>query len=178
LNSFSWWEAQPRELLEQGDVIATGLYVQPDFPVKFLSKGATGKGGKISWDESDKPSAVDNGNLRVLGVASGSYGLVLSYGCEIDKTKPAQTILIAPMDSLEKLTPELQATVVKQEAHRFIPLMNVPGLGNFYANLAKTFPLQRRFIEPQHRISSMTDEAMFRLKAQIVAFYTRLKLPE
>lgn len=165
-------------MLEQGDVISTGLYLQPDFPVKFLSKGVTGKGGKNSWDEVGLPQSTDGANSRVLGIASGMYGLVLSYGCEIDKTKPAQTILIAPVEPLDKLPENLHEMIVKQEVHRYIPLMNVPGLGNFYANLAKTFPLQRRLIDPGDRVCSMTDEAMFRLKAQIVAFYTRLALPQ
>ena len=176
MTSFSWWEAQPRKILEQGDVIQTALQVQPVFPVKFLLKGVTGKGGKASWEESDV-AATGADSSRILGVATGSHGLVLSHGCEIDKLKPAQTVLIAPIVQLDTLPPDLHEKVLKQEVYRFLPLMAIPGLGDYYANLGKTFSLQLRLIEPQHRVSSMTDDARFRLWAQLVAFYTRRQLP-
>ena len=178
MNTFSWWEAGPRDLLEQGDIIETNLQLQPVVPVKFLAKGSTGKGGRASWDESDIPPVSESDSTRLLASIVGTHGIVLSYGCEIDKLKPAQTVLIAPISLLETLKPDLQEQVIKQEVHRYFPLVNIPNLGNFYANLGKTFSLQRRLIQPHHRLVSMNDEARVRLQAQIVAFYTRLKLPE
>ena len=178
MDPFSWWEAQPRAVLEQGDVIITHLQVQPVVPVKFLSKAGTGKGGKSGWEESEFPAPNLGAEApRILAVTSGTHGLVLSHGCEIDKTQPAQTLLIAPIFRLETLPVAVQEKVIQQEVFRYLPLMNVPNLGDFYANLGKTFSLQKRLIEPHHPICSMTDDARFRLRTQLVGFYTRLQLP-
>jgi hypothetical protein len=173
----SWWEAQPRELLEQGDVISTVLQVQPVVPVKYLSRGGTGKGGKAMWEESSQQVVTDSESPRILAVTAGTHGLVLSHGCEIDKLKPAHTVLIAPIASMDTLPADMQDKVIKQEVFRYLPLMDIPSLGDFYANLGKTFSLQLRLIEVGHRVASMTDDARLRLRSQLVGYYTRLKVP-
>lgn len=177
MDQYSWWEAQKREALEQGDIISA-LQVQPVVPLRFLSRGGTGKGGKAIWEESEKRAAeVEGGAARVLGSIAGEYAVVLTYGCEIEKMKPAHTVLVAPITSIESLAPAVRDQVIRQEMFRYFPLMGIPGLGDYYANLGRTFPIQLRLIEPDHRMSSMSDDAIKRLQAQIVGFYTRKSMP-
>ena len=100
----SWWLPELRLELEQGDIIKTNLQFQPDVPIKYLVRGKTSKNQKQNWEETTSTQLpAENNKLRILSNINGNYGLVLSYGCEIEKTNQNQTVLIAPVVSLSKL---------------------------------------------------------------------------
>lgn len=173
----NWWLPELRPELEQGDIIETDLHFQLDVPIKYLERGQTSKNHKQNWEEADSPKSPSNNvNPRILAHISGSYGLVLSYGCEIDKTKSSQTILIAPVVSLSKLDPSLHQKILNQEVFRYLPIVGLTKIGDSYANLSKTFALQKQLVVSS-RINSMTDEGIRRVQAQLVGYYTRKKLP-
>jgi hypothetical protein len=173
-----WWLPELRPVLEQGDIIETNLQFQLDVPIKYLVRGQTSKNQKRNWEESDSPkSSSKEEKPRILSNIDGQYGLVLSYGCEIDKTKLNQSILIAPVVSLSKLPPSLHQNILNQEVYRYLPIVGLPNLESSYANLSKTFALQKQLIDSSSRIRSMTDEGILRVRAQLVGYYTRLKLP-
>lgn len=172
-----WWLPELRTEIEQGDLIATGLQIQPIFPVKFLVKGQTSKSQKNTWEETDGPPPLPPKELpRILASADKGYALILSFGCEIDK--PNTHVLLAPVYPLSKLDKALHPTILAQKAWRYMPVVDLPSdLGHGYAHLSKTFSLAKRHIEPHSRIKSMTDDAIFRLQAQLVGFYTRKMFP-
>jgi hypothetical protein len=173
-----WWLPELRPELEQGDIIETELQFQLDVPIKYLVRGQTSKNQKRNWEESDVPkSSSKEEKPRILSNIDGQYGLVLSYGCEIDKTKPSQSILIAPVVPLSKLPSQLHQTILNQQVFRYLPIVGLPDIEPCYANLSKTFALQKQLIEPSSRIRSMTNEGILRVQAQLVGYYTRAKLP-
>ena len=176
MTTSDWWLPSVGPVLEQGDLIQTRFSFQLISPVKYLSKGATGKGGKQLWEESNvPPHQAGDEHVRVVSSIAGDFAMVLSFGCEIDKAN--SPVLLAPVSPLTKLPLKLHDDVLAQRAFRYFPLVELPGIGFGYANLAKTFSLQQALIKPEDRIKSMTPDGIFRVQAQLVGFYTRLNLP-
>ena len=66
----------------------------------------------------------------------------------------------------------------EQREWAFLPLPDVPELGDYYADLRLIHPVDRRFLRDDSRLASMTDEATLRLQAQLVGFFTRKRLDD
>lgn len=172
-----WWLPRLRPELEQGDIIQTNLFYQLVVPVKHLKPGKTAKSNAKTWEETESP-IINDIKPRILANTSGEYGIILSYGCEIEKAKDQHNILIAPVAPLSVFDPNLQDLILKQKAYKYLPIVDLPGIAPSYANLSKTFSLQKKQVELPSRIKSMTDEGITRVKAQLIAFYTRLEIPQ
>ncbi|WP_061539848.1 hypothetical protein [Collimonas fungivorans] len=177
MSTNDWWLPALRSEIEQGDLIKTKLQFQPVVPIKFLARGATSKNQKNNWEEADAPKTYAEAELpRILATVIDSYGLVLSYGCELENMKPNAAVLIAPVTALSKLDNSLHEKILNQEVFRYLPVIDIPGIGNGYAHLGKTYALPSRLILSGDRIKSMTDEGIERVQAQLVGYYTRKKL--
>jgi len=54
-----------------------------------------------------------------------------------------------------------------------MPLPGVPQLGDYYADLRCLMWLDRKIVDQNKRIASMSEEGVLRLQAQLIGFFTR-----
>ncbi|HVT34253.1 MAG TPA: hypothetical protein VHE37_01615 [Nevskiaceae bacterium] len=139
-------------------------------PQQYLQR-QTVKGG-TAWYVRDNALLTDQ---RIHLLAWGHEALavlVLSHGCEIDKKNSAR-VLVAPVQKIDALEEPVRTKVMSQQDWSLMPLPNVAGLGDCFADLRLITPLQKPVLESCRKYSSMTDAAVARLKAQIHAFFFR-----
>jgi hypothetical protein len=96
--------------------------------------------------------------------------LVVSYDCEIDKSK---RVLVAPVFEISSLPSESQRAVLEQRRFSLMPLPDVPHVGTFYADLRLIQAVKREFLPLADRQASMTAGAVDRLQVQLITFFTR-----
>lgn len=168
-----WWLSGLRPEISQGDIISgvpIGTVLEP---VTYLQHAAL-KGGSNGWVDSLtwKPDPSGSGFFRLRGKVS--YGLVVSYDCEIDKPNKGTRITVAPVIPITTLQPDQQQRVMTNPPLRFMPLPQVPGIGDCYSDLRLITYYPGIPTAALPRVASMTDEAVLRLQAQIVGFFTRI----
>lgn len=165
----TWWRSElDPEGLSQGDVTSPLPVAVSVTPPKRLAKG-TGRGGVEIWT-----SSVDTSKKNFLFEGAEAPVLVVSHSCDLDKHERRGRVLVAPMRSVEALTPDVRASVMNQERIALMPLPDVPGLGSHYADLRLISPLPIELINEDVRIASMSTEGLERLQVQLVKFFTRI----
>lgn len=171
----SWWldDLNPKGL-SQGDIVAQILSGAADQPVKYLEKTPLEKGSKKSWLESSvfQPFKTDN---RGFYIARGrlTHAIVVSHSCELDKGQ--QHVLLAPIAPLDSISDEkVRNNILSQARRAFLPLPEIPGLGTCYADFRMLNFVDRKGIPDTNRMTSMSDEGSLRLRAQLLAFFSRI----
>lgn len=144
-------------------------------PLTFLNPRPA-RNGKTVYEPSAAPFSKPGkkGDERQFLLSSGEVAgaLVISYDCEIDK---ARKILVAPAFAISSLPTESQIAVLEQRRFALMPLPDVPRLGTCYADLRLIQPMRLAFLPLPSRLASMKNDAVDRLQAQLIAFFSRRK---
>lgn len=164
----SWWAEQLQADLSQGDIVTDLPIFHATNPVKHLKK-ATYKNSVSGWIESDTPVR------EFLAEGKQSKAIVISHSCDLDKGKGR--IIVAPIALIASVPPEQQQMILEQRHFALMPLPDIPEIGTHFADFRSLSVLHREIVVSNRRIASMTESATVRLHAQIVAFFTRKKLP-
>jgi hypothetical protein len=173
-----WWLPSPASVLSQGDIIVDVPIGTVTNPVKYLQKAALKGNSPGGWQESLKFKPDHNGMGNYLAHGRLARVIVLTYGCEVDKDKKKHRIVVAAVNAISNLSSEEQEIVMGQSAFHSMPLPGIPVLGDHYADLRLTTFLPKEILETGNRVASMTDEGVLRLQAQLIGFFTRLKVSE
>jgi len=169
-----WWAERLQKELSQGDIVVDLPVFQATQPVKHLKK-ATYKNNVPGWVESDE-SALDGArNGHFLATGKLCSAIVISHSCELDKGKGR--VAVAPIAPISSVSAPQREAILNQTHFALIPLPEIPEIGTCYADLRSISVLHRDLVDSRRRIASMSDAATERLIAQIVAFFTRKKLP-
>jgi hypothetical protein len=172
MDIMSWWRPglNPQGL-SQGDVVQPLPIAVSVFPPKRLQQG-TGKRGVEIWTPTSNPA-----KSHFLFEGREDLVIVVSHDCDLDKEHRNAKVLVAPVRRLDALPPEVQASILGQEHISMMPLPDVPGLGNHYANLRLISPTPREFLSEERRVASMSVEGVERTQVQLAKFFTRLAPP-
>lgn len=168
----AWWAPELQPELSQGDVLADIPGAVLVFPLTFLNPRPA-KHEQTVYEPSPTPfSRSKKGDDRLLMLSNGEVAgaLILSYGCEIDKSKK---ILIAPVFAISSLPPENQIAVLEQRRFSLMPLPNIPRLGTCYADFRLIQCIRREYLRLEARHGSMTESAVDRLQTHLALFFTR-----
>lgn len=172
----AWWASSLNSKgLSQGDVIATVPICSPQHPITYLSRDTRSIKGRVFWPESEKlePFKTDRTGL-LISRGPLIQALVISHSCELDDKPDVGKVLVAPIAVLDERVPvERRGDILAQKRRAFMPLPGIPDFGDCYADLRCICFLDRKFIPDSHRQFSMTDDALLRLQAQLIAFFTR-----
>lgn len=168
-----WWAGNSTPELNQGDLIASlpqGRLVHPVVHLQPATMAKQKPGFAIVAEpkpKADGSSMLAKGYLQVA--------MVLSHGCEIDKARGR--ILVATVAPMAAVHPEHQRQIYALESWAHFPLQGVPGIGDCYADLRAMSTLEAAAVQVDRRVVSMSADAQALLQAQLVGFFTRLKLP-
>ncbi len=173
--SVSWWAPQIKPELSQGDVLSPVLIGSPAVPETFLSNRHV-KGGELGWFPSSNWQPDGNGRGSFLGKGRIIHGIVVSHDCELDKKRRGARVLVAPISSLEKLSPVHSQPIIEQKSYSKMPLPGIPQLGDYYVDLNCLMWLDREIVDRVKRIASMSEDGVTRLHAQLFGFFTRKQL--
>ena len=147
-------------------------------PAKFL-KSLTLKGGRPGWEEVAAPvlRPIDQ---RKYFLANGDLlpGIVISHDCDLDKPRENSKVLLAPIASLETLDPATRFTVLEQKHLALLPLPAIPEIGDSYADLRLVTSVPRDLVPDSERLSSMNENSLERLYAQLFKFIMRKQPPQ
>lgn len=173
----SWWEPTLKTDLSQGDVVQKIPFCGITVPAKFL-KWTAFKGNRQGWEEVPVP-LLRVTDQRKYFLANGDIlpGLVISHDCDLDKQRENGRVLLAPIASIEPLEPGMRATVLAQKHLALIPLPQVPGLGDLYADLRSITSVPRKLVLDSERGVSMNQSGVERLHAQLARFIMRREPP-
>lgn len=83
-------------------------------------------------------------------------------------------VQIASISSLDTLNTSERSAVMGQGRVAHLVLPDIPTLGTYYADLRVIVTLEHETIRDEQRVASMSETGAERLRAQIVAFFTRL----
>ena len=75
----------------------------------------------------------------------------------------------------ENLNPDEKRAVLGQGKWAHLVLPDIPEIGTRYADLLIQVTLDRKLIDARRRIASMSVAGVERLRAQIIAYFTRLE---
>jgi hypothetical protein len=172
----AWWCDTLKAQLSQGDILQKVPFWSIRSPIGYLEK-RTQKENRVVWVEVVEPSTDGHGNVHVLTRARVAYGLVLNHDCDLDKEKRQRRVQLAMLADLDGLNKDEREKVLESRVyHRFV-LPDVPQLGKtLYADLRAIVTVDRELADGCDRIASLSEEGAERLRAQIVAFFTRLDL--
>jgi hypothetical protein len=102
------------------------------------------------------------------------HAIVLSHDCEIDKQTRNRRIIVAPISLLDAIDDNAQRqAIIEQQRIAFIPLPEIPGLGNYYADLRSLSYVDRDIVDAASRMASMNEGGVVRLRVQLASFFTR-----
>ena len=173
----AWWAAQLNSKgLTQGDIIAPVPIGTARVPVTFLGRDVWPRREKNYWPQTPELSPFHTDQTGLF-IARGpvTHSLVVSHSYELDDKPDVGRVLvaiIAPLDRVEDA--EMRARILNQKRRAFMPLPGVPGMGDMYADLRCTTYVDRKLIPDSHRVVSMSDAAIVRLRSQLIAYFTRL----
>jgi hypothetical protein len=102
--------------------------------------------------------------------------MVVSHDCSIDKTKRNCRVLIAPVHPMPG-DAGLVEVIRSQQDFGLMPLGDLPGTGESYADLRCITFIDKRLIDPSRRLASLSDLEREHLHVQIVAFFVDRDLP-
>ena len=171
MNYQAWWLPELQGKLSQGDIISLlpiGILTSPP---KFLKKGPTLGNNQQSWTEHLDYSEEKDGKTHFLTNGKMVHAIILSHDCELDKTS---RVLVAPVVSLENLQEADRKKVLNQQTIHHMGLPDVPSLGDYYVDFRLTASVPKHVINNLGRLASMSPDAVRRLQANIIYFYTRL----
>jgi hypothetical protein len=169
-----WWAAQLETELSQGDVVVDVLLGTSVHPAVPLVK-STGQRGARIWAQSEwKPNPEGVGNFLAEGRILPA--LVVSHSCEIDKQVRNKRVLVAPVAPADRLEPKLREAVFRQRKYAFVPLPDVPTLGDSYADLRLISFVPREVLRDDRRVASMSEDGRDLLHTRLFAFFTRKDL--
>jgi hypothetical protein len=174
----SWWAPQlDGHELSQGDVFDKVVTAVQLAPPQFVTKAAL-KGGKQGWRSLGSFKLGEDGLCWLISRGAPRLSLVMSHGCEIDKTEKKKRIIVAPVGRIETISdPTARALVLGEKRFSLMPLPGLPGIGDCYADLRLIQPVPREALQARHRLASMTEDGRLRLQAQVERFFTRRDLP-
>jgi hypothetical protein len=172
----SWWLPDLQPALSQGDVlldcVAGAAVVHPRQAVKRASLA----GAADAWVVDPAETPDQNDILTLLAKGRISAALVVSHSCELDKGERKARVHVAEVRPMASLQPDARERIMSQSRISLMPLPDLPTLGDCYADLRTIGGIDRRAALAAPKVASMTDAAVARLQAQLVAFFTRLKL--
>ena len=176
----SWWATICEQNLSQGDIIKQLLFASPPASPVFVQKSSQG-GGRV-WREIPHFEPDHDGLAHFVGRGRMVPGIVLSHDCTMDNDGEKARILIAPVfpwDKLESQPEEYREAVRRQEQRSFVPLENLPApfSGDCYADLRIINCVDRRAINLNDRIASMSAKGLERLQHQLADFFIRIDVP-
>ena len=94
---------------------------------------------------------------------------VVSHDCDIDKEEKLARVLVAQMARLDGLPEADRDAMVQRQTRRSkMPLPDVPGLGDYYADLRLISPVPLSFLGHDQRLASMSEAGGIRLRVQLV----------
>lgn len=145
-------------------------------PITYLGRDKTHPKGKgVHWPERDQldPFRTDSTGLFI---ARGRIvrALVVTHSCELDKELDGRVLvaMTAPLSVVQD--PAKRAAILEQKRRAFMPLPDVPGEGDMYADLRTIAYVDRKLVPDSSRKCSMTEEGVVRLRAQLIEYFTRL----
>jgi hypothetical protein len=171
----AWWSSTLQPTLSQGDVLVDVPVGTVTNPPKYL-KPAVLRQNLAGWSETLSFAADSQGMGHYVDRGRPCAAMVLSFGCELDKQKKKPRVQVGLLQPLAKLSESEQQTVIASDSYNCLYLPGVPAIGDHYLDLRCTTYLPGDVCTAAGRVASMTDEALIRLHAQLVAFYTRLDL--
>lgn len=171
MNNTAWWSENLDPNLTQGDIVSTLSLSALIHPTRYLKKSNTVSNGSISWTESDEPFPDKNGKTHYLARGNDRQAIIISHSCDIDKS--AKIIIVAPIASIDVLPIDHRQTVMNQTNMRLLGLVDVPGIGDAYADLRNITSVPVTVINSLSRLASMTPQAQTLLQARLVGFFTR-----
>jgi hypothetical protein len=145
-------------------------------PRTYLSRDTRTIKGNIYWPQTP---ALDLYKTDHTGhfVARGNeyHVLVISHNCEIDDKPNVSRVLVAPISSIDQVKDAgARERILMQKRRAFMPLESIPKLGTCYADLRCVVYVDRKLLPNETRLASMNDEGVVRLRAQLIAYFTRL----
>jgi hypothetical protein len=180
--SAGWWEQTLRPEISQGDIVDAVPFAEIILPEIYLTKKAF-PGARTSGQPVTTRTAWDRAEVLNEGPENGvlfrpriNLGVVVSHDCDIDKPNKKVFIHLAPVFPATRLEdPSKRQEVFEQRRPALMPLPEMPDVGDCYADLRRMQGVPYSLVRPLRRILSMSDDARFRLEAQLVAFYSRLQ---
>ena len=177
----SWWaESLNPKGLSQGDLAGSVLVGTAYEPATFLGRDTwTPKGRSVHWPQRKalEPFRTDSTGLYIARGKSARV-LVVSHSCELDKKEDSRVLvaLTAPISVVQDAAK--RASILAQQRRAFIPLPDVPEIGDCYADLRTISYVERKVLPDSLREFSMTDDAVVRLRAQLIEYFTRMPVTE
>lgn len=165
-----WWLPELPNQLDQGDIFRDIAFIESVVPQVAL-KATSMKAGAQGWMK-DKVDPVEHQKAHWLATGHLSHGLLLNHGCDIDKPNNRRCIFV-PVFLLTRLPAEQHEGVVTQQSIPMLYLPDVPGFGDMVADFRIVMNVARAQVIPEARVASMTEDARFRMLAQLVKFFTR-----
>ena len=169
--AISWWAPSLEARLSQGDLIEDSVFAIANNPLTPLTKHSWQ--GQSAWKESAW-APDSSGRGHVLAAGRRGLALVLTHSCELDKARSKGRVLVCPVQPMAAIPPEQQPEIYAQKPWSKMPLPSITNVGDGFADLHLSMPVDRRVVDAAKRAASMTKDARHRLKLQLIAFYTRL----
>lgn len=132
-----------------------------------------------AWTESAPPAVPSQSqpDLTLVQYRVG-HGIVVSHDCAIDKPNKNTRVLFAPVASIAKLDPAIQATVREESNLGMMHLPEVPGIGEAYADLRSMSAFPFELVAELKRVASLTDFGRTKLGDALIAFFVMRELPK
>ena len=169
-----WWAASLHPVLSQGDVLVEVPFGTVTAPPKYLEPVPLKGNAPGGWKESLLWRPNKDGMGHYLDRGRPSAVMVLSWGCEIDKPSRTKRVQVGLLCSVAKLNSAEQDQVRRSTAHHSLLLPDVPEIGEHYLDLRCITYLPADVALGMKRVASMSDQALVRLHAQLVGFFTRI----
>lgn len=169
-----WWAEGPKPELSQGDVVIDLPFWVPLNDLQCVEKKALPAPRPPAWLETTGLTPDAEGFFNFIARGRIAPGVVLSHDCELDKQRKNRRVQVALVSDIEKLSTDEKQAVMGQGKWSRLVLPDVPELGTCYADLLIQVTLDRRIIDARRRLASMSEEGAERLRAQIIAYFTRL----
>ena len=170
-----WWADELKPELSKGDVVASLPFWVPLNDLQCVEKKALPAPRPPAWLETKGLVPDAQGFFYFIARGRIAPGIILSHDCELDKARRNRRVQVALLADPEKLSSEERQAVLGQGKWAHLVLPSIPELGTFYADLLIQVTLDRKVIDGRKRIASMSDLGAERLRAQIVAYFTRLE---
>ena len=168
----SWWLSATEEpRLSQGDIIADTAFVKAVHPAIFLVRSSI-KGQGPLWSESNERKNDNNGSFPCLGRGRLATALVLTHSCQLDKPESGGRVIVAPVRPASNLTDNRDA-VMRGQRVAFVPLPDVTGLGDCYADLRAMGALDRVVVDAYTRLAAMAKDKLRFLHERLTGFFVR-----
>jgi len=175
-----WLQALNARGLSQGDILKDVPIGATRVPLTFVSHAVhLDRRQKNIWTQYDalQPIAPDDPSGHWLAKGRIMHALVLTHNCDLDDIKDSERLLVAPISHISRVTSsDVDRQRIMQGARAtYVPLRDVPGIGDCYADLRSICPLDRHLFSNGSRICSMTDDAVLILRAQLIIHFTGLE---